>query len=64
MVDAKLIASETDGIIMVVGLDKTKGSTLNEAMQLLKNSPIVMFGVIANGSKDYDTRLNGTYKAH
>jgi len=64
MVDAKLIASETDGIIMVVGLDKTKGSTFSEAMQLLKNSPIVVFGVVANGSKDYDTRLNNTYKAY
>lgn len=64
MVDAKLIASETDGIIMVVGLDKTKGSTLNEAMEVLKNSSIVVFGVIANGSKDYDARLDGTYKSH
>jgi Mrp family chromosome partitioning ATPase len=49
---------------MVVGLDKTKGSTFSEAMELLKNSPIVVFGVIVNGSKDHDTRLNNTYKAY
>jgi succinoglycan biosynthesis transport protein ExoP len=61
MVDAKLLASETDGIIMVVGLDKTKVSSLNQALEMLSNSPIVVFGMVANGSKDYAASLNDTY---
>ena len=52
MVDAKLLASETDGIIIVVGLDKTKFSSLNQALELLSNSPIVVFGIVANELKD------------
>jgi succinoglycan biosynthesis transport protein ExoP len=62
MVDAKLLASETDGIIIVVGLDKTKVSSLNQSLELLSNSPIVVFGMVANGSKDYAASLNDTYK--
>ncbi|OYQ63076.1 hypothetical protein B9G53_18790 [Pseudanabaena sp. SR411] len=62
MVDAKLLASKTDGIIMVVGLDKTKVSSLNQALELLSNSPIVVFGIVANRSKDYVASLNDTYK--
>jgi len=53
MVDAKLLASKTDGIIMVVGLDKTKVSSLNQALELLSNSPIVVFGIVANDSKGH-----------
>ena len=61
IVDAKLIAARTDGIIIVVGLDKTKASTLNQAMELLNSSPITVFGVIANGAKDYAASLNRLY---
>ncbi len=64
IVDAKIIASETDGMIMVVGLDKTKSSTLTQALELLSNSPIVIFGIIANGSKDYAASLSNTYKLY
>ena len=64
MVDAKLLASETDGIIIVVGLDKTKVSSLNQSLELLSNSPIVVFGMVANGSKDYSASLNDTYKLY
>ena len=64
MVDAKLLASETDGIIIVVGLDKTKVSSLNQSLELLSNSPIVVFGMVANGSKDYAASLNDTYKLY
>lgn len=61
IVDAKLIAARTDGLIIVVGLDKTKASTLNQAMELLNSSPITVFGVIANGAKDYAASLNRLY---
>ena len=61
IVDAKLIAAKTDGIIMVVGLDKTKASILTQAMDLLDSSPITVFGLIANGAKDYAASLNRIY---
>lgn len=64
MVDAKLIAARTDGIIMVVGLDKTKASVLTQALELFRGSPIAVFGIIANGSKDYATKLSNTYQVY
>ncbi len=62
MVDAKLIAANTDGIIMVVGLDKIKASVLSQALDLLRGSSIPVFGIIANGSKDYVANLSNSYK--
>lgn len=64
LVDSKLIAAKTDGMIMVVELDKTKTSTLNQALELLSNSPIAIFGVIANGSRDYTMKLNESYQGY
>jgi capsular exopolysaccharide synthesis family protein len=61
IVDAKLIAAKTDGIIMVVGLDKTRASILTQAMDLLNSSPITVFGLIANGAKDHAASLNRIY---
>jgi len=64
LVDSKLIAARTDGIVMVVGLDKTKASNLTQALELLSNSPIGIFGIIVNGSKDYVTGVTETYKLY
>ncbi|NMF60574.1 GumC family protein [Pseudanabaena yagii] len=64
LVDSKLIAAKTDGIVIVVGLDKAKASNLTQALDLLSNSPIGVFGVIVNGSKDYDADLNKTYSLY
>jgi capsular exopolysaccharide synthesis family protein len=61
LVDSKLIAAKTDGMIMVVELDKTKTSSLTQALDLLNNSPIAIFGIIANGSKEYTMKLNENY---
>lgn len=64
LVDSKLIAARTDGIVMVVGLDKTKASNLTQALELLSNSPIGIFGIIVNGSKDYVMGVTETYKLY
>ncbi|PZV11745.1 MAG: capsular biosynthesis protein [Pseudanabaena sp.] len=61
MVDAKLIASKTDGMILVVGLDKAKSSNLIQSLEQLKNSRITVFGIVANGSKDYAPSTSNTY---
>jgi Mrp family chromosome partitioning ATPase len=62
MVDAKLIAAKTDGMVLVVGLDKAKSSNLTQSLELLRNSPISVFGIIVNGSKDYVANTNRTYQ--
>ncbi len=64
LVDSKLIAAKADGIVIVVGLDKAKASNLAQALDLLSNSPIGIFGVIVNGSKDYAAGLNKTYSLY
>lgn len=64
LIDSKLIAAKTDGIIMVVGLNKTKTYSLIQSLDTLGNSPIAVFGVIANGSKDYSGVLNDNYKVY
>jgi len=64
LVDSKLIAAKTDGIVIVVGLDKVKAANLTQALELLSNSPIGVFGVIVNGSKDYGNSLNKTYSLY
>jgi succinoglycan biosynthesis transport protein ExoP len=64
LVDSKLIAAKADGIVIVVGLDKAKASNLTQSLELLSNSPIGIFGVIVNGSKDYVADLNQTYSLY
>jgi len=52
LADAKLLAAKTDGVVMVVGLDKTKGSVLTQALDSLKAFQVPILGVVANGSKE------------
>lgn len=61
LVDAKLMAAKTDGMILVVSLDKTKASSLTQALDGLKVSPVSMLGAIANGSKEYNSTVYGPY---
>lgn len=61
LADTKLIASKTDGIVMVVGLGKTKRSMLSQALDGIKPFPVTMLGVVVNGSKDDASPLYGSY---
>ncbi len=60
LADARIIASKTDGVIMVVGLDKTKGATLSQALAGLKLFPISVLGIVANGAKEYNSSLHAS----
>ena len=57
--DTKLVASQTDGIIMVVGLGKTKRAVLSQALASIKLFSVPVLGMVANGSQEqavaYDT---------
>ena len=58
LADARIVASKTDGVVMVVGLDKTKGATLSQALEGLKLFPLSVLGIVANGAKDYKSNLH------
>ncbi|MBW4643798.1 MAG: polysaccharide biosynthesis tyrosine autokinase [Goleter apudmare HA4340-LM2] len=51
IVDARLLAPHTDGMLMVVRLDKTDKSGLTRAQDSLKISPANILGVVANGDR-------------
>jgi polysaccharide biosynthesis transport protein len=51
LADAKLVAANTDGLILVAGLDKTKSLDLKQAMETFKLSSVVPLGIVANGMK-------------
>ncbi|BAZ01843.1 capsular exopolysaccharide family protein [Tolypothrix tenuis PCC 7101] len=51
LVDARMIAPYTDGVVMVVRLDKTDKSGLMQAQDSLKLSPVNILGIVANGDK-------------
>lgn len=50
--DAFLVASQTAGFLLVVGLGKTKRSVLEKAMEELRVSKIPVLGAIANGVQE------------
>jgi capsular exopolysaccharide synthesis family protein len=52
LADAKLIAAKTDGIVLTVGLDKTKNAAISQALEELKVSSVVPLGIVANGFKE------------
>ncbi|WP_414527888.1 GumC family protein [Nodularia chucula] len=51
LADASLIASQTDGLLMVARIDKTDRSVLERIVNDLKIAPINLLGVVANGQK-------------
>lgn len=52
LADVKLLALRTDGVVMVVGLDKVKTSIVTQALDTFKSSSIQLLGAVANGSKE------------
>ncbi|XHX80364.1 MAG: GumC family protein [Stenomitos frigidus ULC029] len=64
LADAKLLVPRTDGLVMVVGLGKTKTSTLEQGLEALKLSSNQMLGIVANGSKDYAPTVYSGYHRH
>ncbi|MBH8555288.1 polysaccharide biosynthesis tyrosine autokinase [Nostocaceae cyanobacterium CENA357] len=51
LADASLLAPHTDGLLMVVRIDKTDSSVLNQALDNLKFSRLNVLGVVGNGQK-------------
>ncbi|MCG6134993.1 MAG: polysaccharide biosynthesis tyrosine autokinase [Nostoc sp. LLA-1] len=51
LADANLLAPHTDGILMVVKMDKTDSSILKQALDSLKTSRLDVLGIVGNGEK-------------
>ncbi|WP_017654688.1 GumC family protein [Fortiea contorta] len=64
IVDARLVAPHTDGIVLVVRLDKTDKSGLIEAQDSLRISPTNVLGIIANGDKGKLNDVSYSHSSH
>ncbi|MBW4644885.1 MAG: polysaccharide biosynthesis tyrosine autokinase [Goleter apudmare HA4340-LM2] len=51
LADATLLAPNTDGILLVVRIDKTDSSMVQRTLENLKISPVNVLGVVGNGQK-------------
>ncbi|OUL30795.1 polysaccharide biosynthesis tyrosine autokinase [Nostoc sp. 106C] len=64
LVDARMLAPYTDGVVLVVRLDKTDKSGLMQAQDSLKISPVNLLGIVANGDKTKYRGYQHYYKTH
>lgn len=61
LADSSLLASETDGIVVIVGLGRTDRTALTEALDRLKISQTPILGMVANGVKSQATKSYSHY---
>ncbi|MTJ11429.1 polysaccharide biosynthesis tyrosine autokinase [Anabaena sp. UHCC 0187] len=61
LVDARLIAPHTDGVMLVVRMNKTDKSALAQVQDSLKTYPINVLGIVVNGDKSQTNRYNSYY---
>ncbi|MBD2690206.1 GumC family protein [Anabaena catenula] len=61
LVDARLLAPHTDGMVLVARIDKTDKSALIQLQETLRTSPINVLGVVANGDNKKLSGYNNYY---
>lgn len=61
LVDARMVAPHTDGMLLVVRIDKTDKSAVMQLQDSLRNSPINVLGVVANGDRQTLSSYNSYY---
>ena len=62
LVDARLVAVHTDGVMLVVRIDKTDKSVAKQLVNTLKASPINLLGLVVNGDKFRGVGYNYNYR--
>jgi capsular exopolysaccharide synthesis family protein len=62
LVDARLVAVYTDGVMLVVRIDKTDKSVAKQLVNTLKASPINLLGLVVNGDKFRGVGYNYNYR--
>jgi succinoglycan biosynthesis transport protein ExoP len=55
LADASLLARHADGLVLIVGLDKTDRTMLQKVLDNLKSFQVPVLGLIANGQRGYDS---------
>jgi capsular exopolysaccharide synthesis family protein len=61
LADGNILAANTDGIVLVVGLEKTDRALLTKSLDGLKISGASVLGVVANSIKGYTPDVYNTY---
>jgi polysaccharide biosynthesis transport protein len=61
LVDARLLAPQTDGMVLVARIDKTDKSALIQLQDTLRTSPINVLGIVANGDNKKLSGYNNYY---
>lgn len=64
LADGRLLAPQTDGVVMVVGLGRTDRSVLMQALDTLKVASTTVLGVVANGVKGYTNSSYHQYQSY
>lgn len=64
LADAKLLAADTDGLVMVVGLGRTNRSVLTQVLDGVRISRVPVLGLVANGVKGYTTSSYDYYQRY
>ncbi|MDM3862659.1 MAG: polysaccharide biosynthesis tyrosine autokinase [Aphanizomenon gracile PMC644.10] len=62
LVDARLVAINADGLMLVIRIDKTDKSVLKQLVDTLKASPINLLGTVVNGEKFRGLGYNYNYR--
>ncbi|MDM3854109.1 MAG: polysaccharide biosynthesis tyrosine autokinase [Aphanizomenon gracile PMC649.10] len=62
LVDARLVAINTDGVMLVIRIDKTDKSVVKQVVDTLKGSPINLLGTVVNGEKFRGLGYNYNYR--
>ncbi|MBD0386326.1 MAG: polysaccharide biosynthesis tyrosine autokinase [Nostoc sp. C3-bin3] len=60
--DGKFIASQTDGLVMVVGLDRADKQAVKQVLNDLNISSVNLLGIVANGVKGYKPTYSSYYE--
>jgi Mrp family chromosome partitioning ATPase len=55
LADGRLLAAQTDGVVLIVGLGRTDRAALAQVLDGMKISNATVLGTVANGVKRYTT---------
>lgn len=62
LADASLLATNTNGILLVVGIGQTERSEFQQALEGLQSAGTPILGIVANRAPDYT--INGYYRRY
>ena len=62
LADSNLVSAQTDGMVLVVGLEKTKRPLVMQAVDELKLSGTSILGTVANGIQGYTPETYASYR--